>query len=66
MATQPKDVKVNHVSIKKEMEEQAQIYVALDPSGHDWKYSIMEAQGIYEEGISYGIGIDFQGKEWHI
>ena len=30
------------------MEEQAQIYAALDPSGRNRQYSILEAQGDYE------------------
>ena len=41
-------MKVNYVSVKEEMEEQAQIYAALDPSGRNRQYSILEAQGDYE------------------
>ena len=39
---------MNFVSVKDEIEEQAQIYSALDPSGYNRQYSIMEAQGDYE------------------
>lgn len=45
---QPKVVKVNYVSVKEEAEVQAQIYAALDPSGYNRQYSILEAQGDYE------------------
>ena len=45
---QLKAVKVNYVSVKEEAEEQAQIYAALDPSGYNRQYSILEAQGDYE------------------
>ena len=45
---QPKVVKANYVSVKEEAEEQAQIYAALDPSGYNRQYSILEAQGDYE------------------
>ena len=44
----PNPVKVNYVSLGEEAEEQAQIYAALDPSGRNRQYSILEAQGDYE------------------
>ena len=47
-SAQPKNVQVNHINVKEELEEQAHIYVALDPSGQNWQYSILEAQGDYE------------------
>ena len=34
--------------MKEEAEEQAQIYAALDPSGRNCQYSILEVQGDYE------------------
>ena len=45
---QLKNVKINYVSIKDEQEEQAQIYAALDPSGHNSQFTILETQGEYE------------------
>ena len=45
---QPKKATVNFVSVQDEVEEQAQIYAALDPSGYNRQYSILEAQGDYE------------------
>ena len=32
-SVQPKNVKINYISVKAEGEEQAQIYAALDPNG---------------------------------
>ena len=32
-STQPRNVKINYISVKAKEEEQAQIYAALDPSG---------------------------------
>ena len=46
--SQPKNVTINLVSVKDEIEEQAQIYATLDPSGYNRQYSILEAQGDYE------------------
>ena len=40
---QPRNVKINYVSIKDEQEEQAQIYAALDPSGRNQQFTILEA-----------------------
>ncbi|MCO5577333.1 hypothetical protein L7F22_031162 [Adiantum nelumboides] len=48
----PKATIVNYVSVKDEMEEQAQIYAALDPSGYNRQFSILEVQGDYEGGFS--------------
>ena len=48
VSTQPKNVKINYISVKIEGEEQAQIYVALDPSGCNHQYTVLEAQGDYE------------------
>ncbi|MGJ2631382.1 retropepsin-like aspartic protease, partial [Salmonella enterica subsp. enterica serovar Paratyphi A] len=39
---------INHVSIADEVEEHAQIYAALDPSGKNKQFSILEAQGSYQ------------------
>lgn len=39
---------VNHVTITDEVEEHAQIYAALDPSGKNKQFSILEAQGDYQ------------------
>ena len=44
----PKATTVNYVSVKEEMEEQAQVYAALDPSGYNRQFSILEVQGDYE------------------
>lgn len=44
----PRNTTVNFVFVKEEVEEQAQIYAALDPSGHNRQFSILEAQGGYE------------------
>ena len=38
----------NYVTITEEMEEQAHVYAALDPSGRNRQFSILEAQGDYE------------------
>ena len=40
--TQPKNIKINYISVKVEGEEQAQIYAALDPSGCNHQYNILE------------------------
>ena len=44
----PRVVKVNYVCVSDEAAEQAQIYSALDPSGQNLQYSILEAEGDYE------------------
>ncbi len=44
----PKIVKVNYVYVNDEVDEQAQIYAALDPSGQNRQYSILETPGEYE------------------
>ena len=44
----PKVATINYVSVKEEVEEQAQIYAALDLSGCNCQYSILEVQGGYE------------------
>ena len=54
---QPKNVKINYTSVKTKGEEQAQIYAALDPSGCNRQYTILEAQGDYE-GKSLAFLID--------
>ncbi|MCO5603373.1 hypothetical protein L7F22_057523 [Adiantum nelumboides] len=56
---------VNYVSVKDEMEEQAQIYTALDPSGYNRQFSILEVQGDYEGRLSNGTGtnLGYEGKE---
>ena len=41
-------MRINYVSVKDEQEEQAQVYAALDPSGHNRKFTILETQGEYE------------------
>ena len=33
---QPKNIKINYISVKTKGEEQAQVYVALVPSGRNW------------------------------
>ncbi|MCO5566312.1 hypothetical protein L7F22_019989 [Adiantum nelumboides] len=38
----------NHVTITDEVTEQAHVYAALDPSGKNRQYSILEAQGDYQ------------------
>ena len=48
MRNPPKATTINHVSIKEEIEEQAQIYAALDPSGRNRQYSIIEVHGDYD------------------
>ena len=40
-----KPVKINYVNLGDEAEEQAQIYAALDPSGRNRQFSILEVQG---------------------
>ena len=45
---QPWNVKINHVNMKYEQEEQAQSYVALDLSGRNRQFTILETQGEYE------------------
>ena len=44
----PKSVKVNYVQVCDEAEEQANVYAALDPSGRNHQYSILEVQGDYK------------------
>lgn len=44
----PRAATVNHASVKEEMEEQAHVYAALDPSGYNRQFSILEVQGDYE------------------
>ena len=41
-------MKVNYVSVKEEEEEQAQIYAALDLSGHNRQFIVLEADREYE------------------
>ena len=53
----PLNVKINYISVKIEGEEQAQIYVAFDPSGHNCQFIVLEAEGEYE-GNSLTILID--------
>ena len=69
----PKDAKVNHISIKEEMEEQAQIYASLDSSGCNWNYSILEDQVDYEakyltflidSGSSHSFMSPSSAKDW--
>ena len=57
--SQSQKVTINFVSIRDEINEQAQIYAALDPSRYNCQSSILEAQGIYEEGIPDGTGTNF-------
>ena len=40
--------KVNFVRVSDQAEERAEVYAALDPSGRNCQYSILEVQGIYE------------------
>ena len=41
-------MKINYINIKDEQEEQEQVYVALDPTGRNWQFTILETQGEYE------------------
>ena len=45
---QPRNVKINYVNIGDEQEEQAQVFAALDPSGRNRQFTILETQGDYE------------------
>ena len=40
---QSNNVKINYISVKAEGEEHAQIYAALDPSGCNHQYTVLEA-----------------------
>ena len=42
-------VKVNFVRFSDQAEEQAEVYAALDPSGRNRQYSILEVQGDYKD-----------------
>ena len=53
-----KEATVNYVRVEEEAEERAQIYAALDPSGRNRQFSILEVQGDYE-GKSLTFLIDF-------
>lgn len=41
-------VNVNYVDVSKEAAEQAKVYAALDPSGRNCQYTILEVEGDYE------------------
>ena len=41
-------MKINHIKLGEAAEEQAQIYAALDLSGRNQQFSILETQGDYE------------------
>ena len=41
-------MKINYISVKTEGEEQAQIYAALDPSGCNRQFTVLETEGEYE------------------
>ena len=43
----------NQVTLNEEFEERAEIYAALDPSGQDQQYSIIETQVEYQGGDSH-------------
>ena len=45
--------------------EQARLFIASYSTRHNQQYSIPKAQENYEEGIPFGIGRDFGGKEEH-
>ena len=49
-STQPKNIKVNYISLDKEQDEQA-------------KYSILEEPCNYEEGVIEGSEVDFEEKK---
>ena len=51
------NVKINYIRVKTEGEEQAQIYAALDPSGRNRQFTVLEAEGKYE-GNSLAFLID--------
>ena len=48
MRNPPKATTINHVSIKEEIKEWAQIYTALDPSGCNRQYSIIKVHSDYD------------------
>ena len=50
-------MKINYISVKTEDEEQAQIYAALDPSGRNRQFTVLEANGEYK-GNSLSFLID--------